>query len=116
MKAVIIDCPEVKPQGVLAGQEFYQIDVCQDQVFCDCSYVGVTLTAGRCRKVLLFLVPHLIGAHPLTVELNGDPLDGDLHFRNLGVVKGLSVADEGLFRGNILEEHQDALHAAGGHV
>ena len=29
MKAVIIACPEVKPQGVLAGQEFTHIDVCQ---------------------------------------------------------------------------------------
>ena len=109
MKAVIIACPEVKPQGVLAGQEFSQIDVCQGQVFCDRSYVGVTLTARR--KVLLCRVPHL-----LTVGLVGDALDGDLHFRYLGVVKGLSVASEELLRGNILEEHQDALHAAGGHV
>ena len=116
MKAVIIECPEVKPQGVLAGQEFSQIDVCLGQVFCDRSYVGVTLTAGRCRKVLLCLVPHPIGAHPLTVELVGDALDGDLHFGYLGVVKCLSVASEGLLRGNIVEEHQDALHAAGGHV
>ena len=76
----------------------------------------MTLTAGRCRKVLLYLVPHLIGAHPLIVELVGDPLDGDLHFRYLGVVKGLSVASEGLLRGNILQEHQYALHAAGGYV
>ena len=114
MKAVIIACPEVKPQEVLAGQEFSQIDVCQGKVFCDRSYVGVTLTARR--KVLLCLVPHLIGAHPLTVELVGDALDGDFHFRYLGVVKGLSVASEGLLRGDILEEHQDALHAAGGHV
>ena len=45
-----------------------------------------------------------------------DPLDGDLHFRHLGVVKGLSVASEGLLRSNILEKHQDVLHAAGGHV
>ena len=58
----------------------------------------------------------MIGAHPLTVELVGDPLDGDLHFRYLGVVNGLSVASEGLLRGDILEEHQDALCAAGGHV
>ena len=112
--AAIIACSEVKPQGVLAGQEFSQIDVCQGQVFCDRSYVGVTLTARR--KVLLCLVPHLIGAHPLTVEWVGDALDGDLHFRYLGVVKGLSVASEGLLRGDILEEHQDALHVAGGHV
>ena len=55
-------------------------------------------------------------AHPLTLELVGDALDGDLHFRYLRVVKGLSVASEGLLRGDILEEHQDALHAAGGHV
>ena len=116
MKAVIIACPEVKPQGVLAGQEFSQIDVCQGQVFCGRSYFGVTLTARQCRKVLLCLVPHLIGAHPLTVELIGDGLDGDLHFRYLGVVKGLSVASEGLLRGNILEGHQDVLHAAGGYV
>ena len=74
----------------------------------------MTLTAGR--NVLFCLVPHLIDAHPLTVELVGDPLDGDFHFRYLGVVKGLSVASEGLLRGDILEEHQDALHAAGGHV
>ena len=116
MKAVIIACPEVKPKGVLAGLEFSQLDVCQGQVFCDRSYVGVTLTARRCRTVLLCHVPHLIGAHPLTVELVGDALDCDLHFRYLGVVKGLSVASEGLLRGDILEEHQDALHAAGGHV
>ena len=74
------------------------------------------LTARRCRKVLLCLVSHLIGAHLLTVEFVGDALDGDLHFRYLGVVKGLSAASEGLLRGDILEEHQDALHAAGGHV
>ena len=60
--------------------------------------------------------PNLIGAHPLTIELVGDPLDGDLRFRYFGVVKGLSVASEGLLRGNILEEHQAVLHAAGGHV
>ena len=101
MKAVIIACSEVKPQGALAGQEFSQIDVCQGRVFCDRSYVGVTLTARR--KVLLYLVPHLIGAHPLNVELVGDALDGDLHFRYLGAVKGLSVASEGLLRGDILE-------------
>ena len=116
LKAVIIACSEVKPQGIIAWQEFSQIDVCLGQVFYDRSYVGVTLTARRCRKVLLCLVPHLIGAHPLTVELVGDALDGDLHFRYLGVVKGLSVASEGLLRGVILEEHQYALHAAGGHV
>ena len=45
-----------------------------------------------------------------------DPLDGDLHFRYFGVVKGISLASEGLLCGNILEEHQDALHAADGHV
>ena len=78
MKAVIITCPEVKPQ---ASQEFSQIDVCHGQVFCDRSYFEMTLTAGRYRKVLLCLVPYLIGAHPLTVELVCDPLDGDLHFR-----------------------------------
>ena len=116
MKAVILACPEVKPQGVLAGQEFSQIDVCQGQVFCDRFYVRMTLTARRCRKVLLCLVTHLIGAHPLTVELVGDALDSDLHFRYLGVVNVLSVASEGLLRGGILEEHQDVLHAAGGHV
>ena len=63
-----------------------------------------------------FLVQHLIGAHPLAVELVGDPVDGDYHFRYLGVVKGLSVASEGLLRGNILKVHQDAPHAAGGHA
>ena len=57
-----------------------------------------------------------IGAHPLTVELVGDALDGDLHFCYLAVVKGLSGSSEGLLRSDILEEHQDALHAAGGHV
>ena len=69
-----------------------------------------------CRAMLqifLCLVPHLIGAHSLTVEWAGDPLGGDLYFRYFGVV---SVASEGLLRGNILEEHQGALHAAGGHV
>ena len=54
-------------------------------------------------------MPMGIGAHPLTVELVGDALDGDRHFRYYGVVKGLSVASEGLLRGDILEEHQDAL-------
>ena len=114
MKALIIACPEVKQQRVLADHEFSQIDVCQGQVFYDRSYVGVTLTTRR--EVLICLVPHLIGAQPLTVDLVGDALDGDLHFRYLGVVKGLSVASEGLLRGDILEEHQDVLHAAGGHV
>ena len=74
----------------------------------------MTLTAGQCRKVVLCLVPHLIDAHPLTVELVGDSLDDDLHFRYLGVVKGLSVASEWLLLGDILEEYQDALHAAAG--
>ena len=50
------------------------------------------------------------------VELVGDVLDGDLQFCYLEVVKGLSVASEGLLRGDILEEHQDAYHDAGGHV
>ena len=99
MKAVIIACHEVKPHGVLAGQKFSQIDVCQGQVFCDRSYFGVTLTAGR--KVLLCLVPHLIGAHPLTEELVEDALGGELHFCYFGVVKCPSVASEGLLRGNI---------------
>ena len=40
----------------------------------------------------------------MTVELVGDPLDGDLHFRYLGVVKGLSVAIEELLRVDILED------------
>ena len=31
-------------------------------------------------------------------------------------LRGLSVASEGLLRSNILEEHQDALHAADGHI
>ena len=52
----------------------------------------------------------------MTVQLVEDPLDGDLHFRYLEVVRSLSVASEGLLRGVVLEEHQDALHAAGGHV
>ena len=74
----------------------------------------MTLTAER--KVLLCLVPRLIGVHPFTVELVGDALDGHFHFCYLGVVICLSVASEGLLRGDILEEHQDTLHAAGGHV
>ena len=74
----------------------------------------MTLTAGR--EVLLCLVPYLIGAHPLTVELVGDALDGDLDFRYFGVVKGISFTSEGLLPGNILEKHQDSLHAASGHV
>ena len=60
--------------------------------------------------------PYLIGTHPLTVELVVDALDGDLHVCYLGVVKGLSVASEGLLCGDIHEEHQDALHVAGGHL
>ena len=92
MKAVVIACHEVKPQGVLAGPESSQIDVCQSQVFCDRSFLGVRLTAGPFCKVLLCLVSHLIGVHPFTIELVGNPLDGDLHFHYFGVVKGLSVA------------------------
>ena len=95
MKSVVIAGPEVKPQDVLAGPEFSQIGVCQGHVICDGSYFWVRLTAGRCRKVLICLVPHLIGAHPLTVELVGSPLDGNLHFRYFGVVKGLSVGAKG---------------------
>ena len=31
-------------------------------------------------------------------------------------MEGLRVASEGLLRGNVLEEHQDPIHAARGHV
>ena len=54
--------------------------------------------------------------HSLTEELVGDPLDGDLHFCYFQVIEGLSVASKGLLRGNILKDHQDAIHAAGGHI
>ena len=60
--------------------------------------------------------PELLGTHPLTEELVGDPLDGDLTFGYFRVIEGLGVASEGLLRGNILKEHQDPLHAAGGYV
>ena len=58
----------------------------------------------------------MVGTHSLTKELVGVPLDRDLHFGYFGVVEGLGVASKGLLRGNILEEHQNVLHAAGGHV
>ena len=48
------------------------------------------------------------------MELVRDPLDGDLHFRYLWVIEGLGVASKVLLC--VLEEHQDAFHAAGGHV
>ena len=54
--------------------------------------------------------------HPLAMELVRDPLDGDLHFRYLRVMEGLGVVSKRLLRGNVLEEHQDAFHAVGGHV
>ena len=56
------------------------------------------------------------GTHPLTKELVGDPLDRNLNLRYFRVIEGLRVASEGLLRGNVLKEHQDPLHAAGGHV
>ena len=83
MKSVVTACPDVKPQEVLADQEFSQTDVCQGQVFCDRPYFVVRLTAGRCCKVLLCLIPHLIGVH----QLFENPLDGDLHFVIWGLYK-----------------------------
>ena len=58
----------------------------------------------------------MVGSNPLTKELVGDSLDRDHHFGYFWVIEGLSVASKGLLRGSILEEQQDALHAAGGHV
>ena len=72
----------------------------------------MSLAAGG--EELLCLIPLLVSAHPLADELIGDPLDNDLHFRYFWVEEALGVASKGLL--HILEEHQDALHAAGGHV
>ena len=113
----MIGCPEVKPQSELAFQKFSQRDVCQGQVFCHHWHIKMMLSAGWCCKYLLpCLIPHLVGTHSLTKELVGDPLDSDVHFGYFRIVEALRVASKGLLCGNILEEHQDALHAAGGHV
>ena len=69
----------------------------------------MSLAAGG--EELLCLVPLLVSAHPLAEELIGD-----LHFRYFRVEEYLGVASKGLLRGSILEDQQDALHAAGGHV
>ena len=52
----------------------------------------------------------MIGTHPLTKELVGDPLNRDLNLRYFRVIEGLRVAREGLLRGNVFKEHQDPLH------
>ena len=54
--------------------------------------------------------------HSLTEELVRDPFKGDLDFGYFWVVEGLGVASEGLLPGHVLEEHQDPLRAACGHV
>ena len=48
------------------------------------------------------------------MELVRDPLDSDLNFLYFRVIEELRVSSKGLLR--VLEEHQDALYAAGGHV
>ena len=58
----------------------------------------------------------MVGTHSLTEKLVGDPLESDLHFCYFRVIEDLCVASKGFLRGNILKEHQDGLHAAGGHV
>ena len=109
MKAVIIACPEVKPQWViLPDWRLPAPGLLRPFLFRSDAYCWAQGTSC--------LLPHLTGAHPLTVELVGDALDGDHHFRYLGAVKGLCVASERLLHSKILEEHQNALHAAGGHV
>ena len=114
MKPVIIGCPEVKPQSELGGQELPQRNVSETKVFRDHGQLGMSLAAGD--EEFLRLAPLLISAHPLAEELIGDPLDRDLNLRDFWVEEALRVASKGLLRGNILEELQDALHAAGGHV
>ena len=108
MKPVIIGCHEVKPQSELGGQELPQ------RYVGDHGHLGMSLAAGG--KEFLCLAPLLISAHPLAEELIGDPLDRDLNLRDFWVEEALRLASKGLLCGNILEEHQDALHAAGGHV
>ena len=56
------------------------------------------------------LVPLLVCAQALRIELVRDALDGNFNFRNLGVVEGLRVALEGS-RG-VHKEQQDSLHGA----
>ena len=114
MEPVVVGCPEVKPQSELGGQELPERDIGEAKVFRHHCHLGMTFPAGR--EQLPRLVPHLIGTHPMTIELVGDPLDRDLNLRYFRVIKGLRVASEGLLRGNVLKEHQDPLHAARGHV
>ena len=98
----------------IRGQELPQRYVSETKVFHDHGHLEMSLAAGS--KQFPRLVPHLVGTHSLTKELVGDPLDSDLLFGYFRIVEALRVASKGLLRGNIPEEHQDALHAAGGHV
>ena len=105
MEPVVVGCPEVKPQSELGVQELPERDIGEAKVFRHHCHLGVTFPAGR--EQLSRLVPHLIGTHPLTKELVGDPHDRGLNLRYFRVIEGLRVASEGLFRGGVLEEHQD---------
>ena len=114
MKPVVVSRPEVESQGEFISQELSNRYDGQGDVFRDLCHFGVSFAA--CCEELLCLVPHLVGTHPLTELLVGDPLNGDLYFCYVWVVEGLSVTSKGLLRGTILKAHQYTLHAAGGHA
>ena len=49
-------------------------------------------------------------------EQRQDENGRDLNLRYFWVIEGLRVASEGPLRCNVFKEHQDPLHAAGGHI
>ena len=106
VELIVITGPHVKPQGVLAGEVLGERHIRQGEVFRDHTYHGVSFGAA-CVK-LSGLVPLLVCAQALRIELVRDALDGNFNFRNLGVVEGLRVALEGS-RG-VNKEQQDSLH------
>ena len=108
VELIVITGPQVKPQGVLGGEVLGERHICQGELFRDHTCHGVPLGAA-CVK-LSGLVPLLVCAQTLRIELVRDALDGNFNFRNLGVIEGLRVALEGI-RG-VHKEQQESLHGA----
>ena len=109
VELVVVRGPEVQPQGVLGCQVLGERHIRQSKIFRDRTYRGVPPGAA-CMK-LSGLVPLLVRAKPLDVQLIRDVLDGNLDLRDFRIVEGLGVALEGS-RG-VLTEQQDSLHGAG---
>ena len=108
VELIVITGPQVKPQGVLAREVLGERHIRQGEVFRDHKYHGVPFGAA-CVK-LSGLVPLLVCAQALRLDLVRDALDGNVNFRSLGVVEGLRVALKGS-RG-VNKEQQDSLHGA----